>query len=308
MSLFTKLIFAAIISFSNSVSAFADEANPISEIDGQKTQRIALVQMRSENVGNWGVVDNWVAEAAAQGANFVVFPESAYLGWLNPDAFTQAAVIPGPVSDELSEIAKRHGVYVTFGLAERGPLVSDDVYRPYDAGLLVGPDGSIVIHSRKYQVLKNAFDPSECPPGTEEPGGGCSYYQADLNMIPMVDTVLGKTALLVCADAYTWDTTALDYVKTQGVETIIVVWGVAAGQESACGTDGFDAVEYARQAAERSGAMVIGANAIGERPYGRFLPSLYCGYSGIVAADGTVIGSVGTEGGVFVFDVPIPGT
>lgn len=287
-------------------TASISEQQNVSEASEVDTQRIALVQMRSENVGNWSVVDKWVAEAKADGADFVIFPESAYLGWLNPDAFTKAAVIPGPVSDELSTIAEKYGVYIAFGLAERGPFVSGDVYRPYDAGLLIGPDGEIVIHCRKYQVLKNAFNPEECPPGTEDPGGGCRYYQAELDMIPVVDTVLGKTALLVCADAYTWDTTALDYVKAQGVETIIVVWGVAAAQESECGTSGFDAVEYAQQAAALSGAMVIGANAIGERPYGRFLPSLYCGYSGIVAADGTVLGSVGMDGGVFVFDVPVP--
>ncbi len=271
---------------------------------GAETVTVALVQLQSENVGNWEVVEQWVEEAKSEGADFVVFPESAYLGWLNPAAFTEATTVPGPVSDILSRIAARNNVYIAFGLAEKGPNVSGDVYLPYDAGLLIGPDGSILIHSRKHQVLKNAFNPADCPAGTTDSTGGCSYYQATVDMIPVVPTVLGNTAVLVCADAYTYDTTALDHVKSLGVQTIIVVWGVTAGQEDQCGTDGFNAVGFAKDAATYANATVIGANAIGQRPYGRFLPSVYCGYSGIVAADGTILGSVDGTGGVFLFDVP----
>lgn len=271
---------------------------------GAETVTVALVQLQSENVGNWEVVEHWVEEARSKGADFVIFPESAYLGWLNPAAFTEATTVPGPVTEILSKIAARNGVYIAFGLAEKGPNVSDDVYVPYDAGLLIGPDGSILIHSRKHQVLKNAFSPANCPPGTSDSTGGCSYYQASVDMIPVVPTVLGNTAVLVCADAYTYDTTALDHVKSLGVQTVIVVWGVTAGQEDQCGTDGFSAIGFAKDAAIYANAMVIGANAIGKRPYGRFLPSVYCGYSGIVAANGTIIGSVDDTGGVFLFDVP----
>ena len=99
---------------------------------------------------------------------------------------------------------------------------------------------------------------------------------------------------------------ALEHIKAQGAETIIVVWGVAAGQEADCGQSGYSAVGYQQQAATYANAMVIGANAVGERPYGRFRPSVYCGYSGVVAANGSVLGSVGAEAGVFLFDVPVP--
>lgn len=277
-----------------------------SVFQGEESATIALVQLNSTNTGSWGVIDDWTAQAKAKGAEFVVFPESSYLGWLNPEAFSEATVVPGAVTDALGKIAAKHEVYIAFGFAERGPQVSADVFLPYDAGTLIGPDGTILIHSWKHQVLKNAFNPADCPAGTTDPSGGCSYYQATVDMIPVVDTPLGKTAVLVCADAYTYDTTALDHVKSLGAETIIVVWGVAAGQLDQCGADGFNATGYASQTAEYTGAMVIGANAVGNRPYGRFLPSVYCGYSGIVAADGTILGSAPVDGGVFVYDVPIP--
>ncbi len=273
---------------------------------GTQTATVALVQLGSENAGKIDVVEKWVAQAKSEGAVFVVFPESSYLGWLNPTAFTDATVVPGPLTDQLSKLAIKYSVYIAFGFAERGTKVSDTVYLPYDAGVLIGPDGKIILHSRKYQVLKNAFNPDDCPEGTKNPGGGCNYLQSPADLIPVADTPLGKTAILVCADAYTYDTAVLDRLKSLGVQSIIVVWGVAAGQQDQCGTEGFNAVGYASQAAKQSNAMVIGANAVGERPYGRFLPSVYCGFSGIVAADGTVLGKTEGERGVFLFDVPLP--
>lgn len=312
MSKLTKTLLSLVLaSLGPTASVFAQETDqPVLQADSAfesgESATVALVQLNSTNTGNWEVIDDWAAQAKAKGAEFVVFPESSYLGWLNPEAFSEATVVPGAVTDALGQIARKHAIYIAFGFAERGPQVSADIYLPYDAGTLIGPDGSILIHSRKHQVLKNAFTPGDCPAGTTDPDGGCSYYQATVDMIPVVDTPLGKTAVLVCADAYTYDTAALDHVKSLGVETIIVVWGVAASQQDECGGDGFNATGYASQTAAYTGAMVIGANAVGERPYGRFLPSVYCGYSGIVAGDGTILGAAPVNGGVFVYDVPIP--
>lgn len=312
MSILKKIVFTLSLTlFSAATQTYAEGTDQpalhaTSVFRGEDSAAVALVQLNSTNTGNWSVIESWVAQAKAKGAEFVVFPESSYLGWLNPEAFSDATVVPGPVTEALAEIAIEHEVYIAFGFAEQGPQVSEDVYLPYDAGTLIGPDGSILIHSRKHQVLKNAFNPADCPEGTTGPSGGCSYYQATVDMIPVVDTPLGKTAVLVCADAYTYDTAALDHVKDLGVETIIVVWGVAAGQQDQCGAEGFNATGYASQTAEYTGAMVIGANAVAERPYGRFLPSVYCGYSGIVAADGTILASAPVDGGVYVYDVPIP--
>lgn len=307
-----KILFVLLLAaFLNGLAVQAQEIDqPVlhatSIFRGTDTTTIALVQLSSENAGNWAAIDDWVMQAKARGAEFVVFPESSYLGWLNPEAFYEATTVPGNVTDELGIIAAKYAVYIVFGFAERGPQVSGDVFLPYDAGTLIGPDGSILIHSRKHQVLKNAFNPADCPAGTTDPSGGCSYFQATVDMTPVVQTPLGKTAVLVCADAYTYDTAALDHVKALGVETIIVVWGVAAAQQDQCGADGFNATGFASQTAEYTGAMVIGANAVGNRPYGRFLPSVYCGYSGIVAADGTILGSAPADGGVFLYDVPTP--
>ena len=279
--------------------------NNFSQFLGVQTVTVALVQLNSNEVGDWHAMNLQVAYAKAKGAEFVIFPESSYLGWLNPNAFEQATPIPGPVTAMLAQIAIQNQIWIAFGTAERGTQKSPTVYLPYDAGVLINPLGDIVLHSRKYNVLKNAFEPADCPPPAQNPGGGCNYESSPASALTVAQTPLGTTAILVCADAYTYDTAALDRVKSLGATAIIVVWGVAAGQIDQCGAAGFSAVDFAQQAAIYTNSLVIGANAVGKRPYGRFLPSVYCGFSGIVAADGTVIGSTQGQGGVFVFQVPV---
>ena len=218
-----------------------------SQFLGAKTITVALVQLDSDDVGNWDVLNARVAQAKAGGAEIVVFPESSNLGWLNPSAFETASPIPGPVTDSMANIAVQHNVWIAFGTAERGPQVAPSVYLPFDAGVVINPSGDIVLHSRKFNVLKNAFNPANCPPAAVNPGGGCNYHSAPVSNITVMDSPLGKTAILVCADAYTYDTAALDRVKSLGATAIIVVWGVTAGQLDQCGASGFNAVEYASQ-------------------------------------------------------------
>ena len=272
---------------------------------GTETVTVALVQLPSAEVGDWDDIQLFVQEASNKGADFVVFPESSYLGWLNPAVFEQAVPIPGDVTQQLGRIASDFNVWIAFGTSEQGPSAGDGVYYPYDSGVIISPNGDIALHARKHNVLENSFTPSDCPPEVQNPGGGCNYLAAPVDNLGVVETPLGTTAILVCADAYTYDTAALDRVKSLGAEAIIVVWGVTAGQKDQCGSDGFNATTYAQSAATYTGALVIGANAVGNRPYGRYQPSVYCGYSGISAPDGAIIGETETDGGVFVYEVPV---
>lgn len=82
-------------------------------------------------------------------------------------------------------------------------------------------------------VVKNSFNPSECPSffGTD----GCSYKAGPLSDIKTAQTPFGRTAILVCADAYTYDTTVLEALKAYKPQFEIVPWGVAAGAQDECG-------------------------------------------------------------------------
>ena len=94
--------------------------------------------------------------------------------------------------------------------------------------------------------------------------------------------------MLVCADAYTYPSTqVLDKLKGLQPEFVIIFWGITASTQSECGTQGFNATEYAQKVAlYLNSAVVVGANATGARCHGRFQPSVYCGMSGGSTASG----------------------
>ncbi len=254
------------------------------------TVTVAMAQLRSADVGDFTKMRSLATQAKSQGAELIIFPEESVFGWLNPKAFTDAAPIPGRDSDRFASIAKKAGIWVAAGLAERGPKAGPgsmpNAYQAYDSGILIDPHGRIVIHHRQFNVVANAFDPAACRSILNE--DKCQYTQGPLSDIRTAQTPFGKTALLVCADAYTYPpATALNTLKTQHADFVIVPWGVAASQQSECGTSGFDATGYASEAAKLlDGPIVVGANAVGPRKFGRFLPSIYCGDSGYADANG----------------------
>lgn len=274
---------------------------------GQSTYRVAVVQLDSSYAGNFVEMAKLAKEAKGKGAELVVFPESSVFGWLNPKVFTEVAPIPGMSTSQFAAIATDANIWVAAGLAERGPEAGSDsgFYQAYDSGILVNPKGEIVLHHRKYNVLKNSFNPSECPSvfGTD----GCSYTAGSLSDIKTAQTPFGRTAILVCADAYTYDKTVLEALKAYKPQFVIVPWGVAAGAQDECGKANFNATDYASEAAKfLETAYVVGANAVGQRPYGRFLPSWYCGTSGFATPSGQIGGVADTTQTMALFDIPLP--
>ena len=263
--------------------------------------RVAVIQLRSSQVGDYFQMNQLVQKAARAGAELVVFPESSVLGWLNPDVFADAKPIPGAPSRQFAAMARDNNVWIAAGLAERGANISPGINHAFDSGILINPAGLTVIRHRKHQVLRNAFE--TCPASYPD----CQYTQAPASDVTVVDTPFGRTSILVCADAYTWDTTVLSNLKALNPQVVIVPWGVGASVQSDCGEDGFNATGFAAQAAEFLGsAYVIGANAVGTRPYGRLRPAVYCGNSGYANPDGTVAWQADTTQQIGIFDVPIP--
>ncbi len=250
----------------------------------QSTINVAIAQLQNTDVGNFDKMKELATAAKAQGAQLIVFPEDSVFGWLNPAVFTEAAPIPGKYSDQFVSIATSVGIWVAAGLAEKGPKAGPgslpDAYQAYDSGILINPQGQIVLHHRKYNVLKNAFDPAACKMILNQ--DSCSYEPGQLSDIQTVQTPFGATSLLVCADAYTYPPAEpLKTLQAQNPTFLIVPWGITAGMQSDCGADGFKATGYSAEAATfLKTAFVTGANAVGKRDYGRFLPSVYCGTSG----------------------------
>ncbi len=264
---------------------------------------VAVVQLKSSEVGNFAIMDAYAKSAKMQGASLIIFPEESLFGWLNPIVFQKAKPIPGQYSDAFAMIAMRNNIWVATGIAEQGPQINPIYYQAYDSGILINPSGKIVLHHRKYNVLKNAFD--QCPPPFGQ--NGCSYTPGPLSDIQVVNTPFGRTAILVCADAYTYDLTSLKILKTLNPQFVIINWGVTAAVIDSCGKASYNATSYAAAAAKFLGtAFVIGANATGNRPYGRFRPSCYCGTSGFATPNGLIGGIANITESMHLFYIPTP--
>ncbi|MCZ4280025.1 carbon-nitrogen hydrolase family protein [Kiloniella laminariae] len=308
----TILLFALLFTH----PSHADEAKPLQDVTAKNSPtsfRAALAQIDSADAGNFTKMTELAIKAKQNGANIIIFPESSLLGWLNPSAFTEAPPIPGNASQAFQEMAKTANIWIASGLAEQGPVpknTKDEVHYAFDSAILVDPTGQLVLHQRKLNVLQNAFDADKCPKEVLNETGGCNYSRGEVSDITVIQTPFGKTALLVCADAYTSDTTALDKLKQLEPHLVIVTWGVGAQKEQECGQEWFNATTYSSQAAKYIGtANVVGTNAVGNRPYGRFRPAVYCGYSGFALPSGTVGGVVAnTTAGLNYFDIPFPKT
>jgi predicted amidohydrolase len=78
------------------------------------------------------------AEAAGRGAKLVVFPECAATGYCfsSPaEAGEVAEPIPGPITERMSELCRKHAAHAVFGMVER------DGQRLFNAAVLVGGEG-----------------------------------------------------------------------------------------------------------------------------------------------------------------------
>jgi len=284
LNVFGKILFGIVLGLSFSIFVEAKSFN------------IAAIQLQSSDVGDFAKMKTLAQEAKEGGAELVIFPESSVFGWLNPAVFTQAEPIPGKYSLQFADIAKSVNIWVAAGLAEKGPKAGEgsleNAYEAYDSGILINPEGELILHHRKYNVLKNAFNPDDCKKILNQ--DQCNYTAGDLSDITTVETPFGKTSLLVCADAYIpseYNTgLAIKTLKSIEPEFVIVPWGITAGTESECGTSGFNATEYTSQAASYlKSAFVVGANGVGDRDYGKYLPSVYCGTSGYANPTGASV-------------------
>jgi nitrilase len=142
-------------------------------------------------------------EAAGQGAELVVFPETfvsvypssvwarALAGWGDPRAKEAFALladsgveIPGPAADRLGEIARENGVWLVVGVNELDPRHSGTVY---NALLYFDPDGQLALKHRK--LVPTNHERLVWGPGD---GGG----------LRAIETPLGRIGGLICWENY----------------------------------------------------------------------------------------------------------
>jgi len=131
--------------------------------------RVAAWQCRPGSLdveGNLRRLDEACAAAAAGRADVLVTPEMFTSGYgLTPAQVAELAENPGgPTEAAVGEIARRHGLAISFGHPERAV----DGGAPYNAATLIGPDGLVRGHHRKVHLFgdmdRELFAANGAPP------------------------------------------------------------------------------------------------------------------------------------------------
>ncbi|HYG35033.1 MAG TPA: carbon-nitrogen hydrolase family protein [Clostridia bacterium] len=177
--------------------------------------RLAMVQMRVEGgrrAANLKRAEERIAQAAREGAQVILLPEALTLGWTHPSALTEAETIPdGQSCCAIRECARRHQVYVCAGLVERSGR------NLFNAAVLIGPDGEVLLHHRKINELEIGHE-----------------YYAPGDRLQVAATPFGTFGLMVCADAFARGQVITRSLAMMGADVILspCAWAVPADHDN----------------------------------------------------------------------------
>jgi len=169
---------------------------------------VALVQELNQGdaAPNLARIEQRVAEAAASGAKLVLLQElhngPYFCQHQNVDEFDRAEPIPGPSTERLSALAKKHGVVLVASLFERrAPGLA------HNTAVVFETDGRLVGKYRKMHI-------------PDDPGFNEKFYftPGDLGFTP-IDTSVGRLGVLVCWDQ--WYPEAARLMALAGAEVLL---------------------------------------------------------------------------------------
>lgn len=164
----------------------------------KKMVRAAAVQIAPDldsADGTLGKVCGAIADAAAQGAELVVFPETfvpyyPYFSFVRPPfasgpehllLYERAVVVPGPVTDAVAAAARSFGVVVVLGVNER------DHGTLYNTQLVFDANGELVLKRRKITPTYHER---------------MIWGQGDGSGLKVVQTAVGRLGALACWEHY----------------------------------------------------------------------------------------------------------
>ena len=238
-----------------------------SENRKSKEIRVGIAQifaLDGDRSGNFARIENAVVEAKAMGAQIVTFPESCILGWENPAAHERAHAIPGPDSDRLCALARRHGVYLCVGLDEK------DGDRLFGACILVDDRGELLAKHRKVNVLPELMTPPYSV------GRGAS----------VVETPLGRIGILICADSFLEE--LLQETRAAHPDIMLIPYGWAAPEDK-WPEHGKNLCDTVISVASKVGCVVVGTDLVGSITNGPWSGQVYGGQSVVAEEGGRVL-------------------
>lgn len=256
--------------------------------------RLAVVQLRVEpdaREGNLARALAAVDAAAAAGADVVLLPEALPLGWMAATSTGWDEPIPdGLACRALRGAAARHGVHVCSGLVER----AGD--RLFNAAVLVGPGGDVLLHHRKIHELAIARP---------------LYDRGD--RLGVADTPFGRMGLMICADAFSPGEAIARSLAEMGAGLILspCAWAVPPTHDEAAEPYGELWRGCYGAVARAYGISIAGASCVGPITAGPWAGHACIGRSLVVGPDGEVVATgpygEGAETTLLVEVVSAPG-
>ncbi|MCW3989702.1 MAG: acyltransferase [Candidatus Bathyarchaeota archaeon] len=211
-----------------------------------------------------------IETAVEKGAELMVLPELFTMGFYifkdrNPDFFDMAEPIPGPTTEAIGRIAKKHGVYIVAPVFER---LASGVY--HNTAPLIGPDGVII----------GKYSKTHVPPRPEE-----KFYFSPGSEFPVFPTEIGKIGMVICYDREFPE--PIRVLSLKGAEMVMVP-SVIFPRDKASYPDGWILVNRARS--YDSGVFGVFVNRGGKES-----GKEYFGHSMIVNPNGKVLAQAGFD-------------
>ncbi|MFN7184470.1 MAG: carbon-nitrogen hydrolase [Thermomonas haemolytica] len=247
---------------------------------------VALVQERNHGTAaaNLAVIETRIAEAAAAGAKLVLLQElhngAYFCQHESVHEFDLAEPIPGPSTERLAALAKRHGVVLVSSLFEKR---ATGLY--HNTAVVFDADGSTAGKYRKMHI-------------PDDPGFYEKFYftPGDLGFTP-IDTSVGRLGVLVCWDQ--WYPEAARLMALAGAELLLyptaIGWDPDDAQDEK--TRQRDAwVLSHRGHAVANGLPVLSCNRVGHEPSPLGASGIdFWGNSVVLGPQGELIAEAGTE-------------
>ena len=252
----------------------------------EKLFKVALVQESDHGSvdANLAVIERRVAEAAGAGAGLVLLQElhngAYFCQHESVDEFERAEAVPGPSSERLSALAKKHGVVLVGSLFERR---APGLY--HNTAVVFEADGRLLGKYRKMHI-------------PDDPGFYEKFYftPGDLGFEP-IQTSVGKLGVLVCWDQ--WYPEGARLMALAGAE--ILLYPTAIGWDPNDAQDEKDRQRMAwilshRGHAVANGLPVLSCNRVGFEPSPLGAAGIrFWGSSQVLGPQGEVIAEAGTE-------------
>jgi N-carbamoylputrescine amidase len=250
-----------------------------------RSLRIAVVQMKSldhDIDGNLRQATMYADEAAAQGAQFVLFPEFMATGsYLSLETWDSAEPSQGKSVQWLKSTSRRLKIWLGAGFFEASGADF------YDTFVLTGPSGDEVGRVRK-----------QIPAGPEG-----YFFRGDVGP-HVISTAIGKIGVGICAENY-YCFAASQFLKDSA--DFIVMPHSSPDMTDGGGLASPPGTHIASWYAKKLGVPVAMVNKVGRsyKPPPNEIKGVFPGHSAIVDSDGAVLQSMDEKGGIGIANITL---